>query len=218
MGNEDHFKRDADEFQVLLDSSSEERPLQVFLEQHPWMLTCRYAAWPKIVITQLPLGVDHRPDFVFFWRNSAGNFVSLIEIEPPHLQLFNANDEFSASFNHAIQQLEDWSSWLRSNSGYVEHLLEPLTEEFSTGVPTFRYVDLLLIAGRRSQLSSVKRKRRWEERTNRAQRDTSIRTYDGFLEAVRSTYRPDHDTQCVRYSDQGYVCVSSPNPTPNPSG
>jgi hypothetical protein len=203
-----YVKRTVEQFQALLNASSEERPLQVFLEQHPWMLTIRENAWPPVVITQLPLGVDHRPDFVFFRRHSAGEFINLVEIEPPQLQIFNADDEFSAPFNHAIQQLEDWSSWLGSNAAYVEHLLEPLTEEFSTEVPTFRYITLYLVAGRRSQLSSVKRKRRWEERNNRAPRNTTIRTYDGFIESVVSAYQPDLDTTCVRYSNQGYTRVS----------
>jgi antiviral defense system Shedu protein SduA len=209
MIGEDRIKHDVREFHALLDSSSEERPLQVFLEQHPWMLTCNHDVWPPVVITQLPLGVDYRPDFVFLWHHSGGEFIALVEIEPPRLQIFNADDEFSAPFNHALQQLEDWSSWLRSNSTYVHHLLEPL-REFAPGTPTFRYIDLHLIVGRRSHLNSVRRRHRWEERTNRAQRDTHIRTYDGFVQSIDSSCSNLFPIICVRYSDRGYARVSEP--------
>ena len=193
----------------LLDTSTEERSIQSFLEAHPWMLTRQTRVRPELVITQLPLGVDHRPDFVFFWGHSGGDFISLIEIEPPSLQIFTADDEFSAPFNHALQQLEDWSIWIKSNSDYVAHMLKPLTEGFATSVPTFDWVDLRLIAGRRSQINSTKRERRWEERVNRAQRDTGIRTYDGFIESVYTAHKPEFSMPCLRYANQSYTIIST---------
>ncbi|MCX6902323.1 MAG: DUF4263 domain-containing protein [Verrucomicrobia bacterium] len=198
------------EFRRLVDSCGTERPIQEFLEQHPWMFTCHYDCYFPVVITQPPLGVDHRPDFAFFWRNSGGEFIAFVEIEPPLLQIFTADDEFSAAFNHAAQQLADWRIWHQENSAYLENILKPLTEKKAWGTHTFRHIELLLIAGRRNQLTSERRRKRWRDRKLEGLGDTNIQTYDGFIEGIGRASAADLQTACVRYSDQAFSTVYSP--------
>jgi len=188
----------------MLDEPSAEAAIQAYLERHPWCVARDLQLVPSIVITQFPLGADYRPDFVCFWRNSAGNFMRLIEIEPPALEIFTKSDEFSAAFNHGVQQLEDWNSWCARSSDLIERMLEPLTDEFTTEVPSFDRVELVLVAGRRSQLSTKNRQRRWRERLSRLPRNTVVRTYDGFVESLKTAAPLDHYIQCLRYSGQSY--------------
>lgn len=189
---------------ALLDANPKEQVIQEYLENKPWLLTIRHQIQPPVVITQLPLGSDHRPDFAYFYRNSGGEVLVLVEIEPPSLEIFTGGADFTADFNHAEQQLQDWSSWAQRNSSTIERSLEPLTDEFTTEVPSFDRIELILVAGRRMQINTEKRRRRWKERLDRLPRDTVIRTYDGYIESMLTAAKPDYLIQCVRYGNQTY--------------
>jgi len=91
----------------------------------------------------------------------------------------------------------------------IEFTLVPLVENGSlTEIPSFTNTRLKLIASRRSQLSNVRRKRRWEGRINRLPGNTQVRTYDGFLESLPlgrfETHGGTMGISCVRYKQQGY--------------
>src|SRR5215510_4908079 len=74
-----------EKFKTLLDKSSNEAEIQHFLEQKPWLLCC---VPDTPVLSQFPLGADYRCDFVFFSSSSFGDFIHLVEIESPGLQVF----------------------------------------------------------------------------------------------------------------------------------
>ncbi len=196
------------ELAKLIDETHLESKVQQFLEQYPWLLVSQTLR-DDFVISQLPLGADHKCDFAYFISQSNGEFLKLIEIESPTLTIFTENkDDFTAEMNHALQQLDDWSGWCDRNKGYIYSLIEPLVDEdYITGLPGFSRIEFLLIAGRRSQLSNTRRKRRWEERVNRAPRNTIIRTWDGFIESLplaRFGNASATRTVCLRYGEQGY--------------
>ena len=113
------------QLKALIETASREGELQTFLEKNPWLLVRSHAVG-NFVISQFPLGSDHRSDFAIFYQHSAGNVIQLVEIESPRLQIFNAKDEFSQPFNHSIQQLEDWSGWCRRSRDHLDGVLEPL--------------------------------------------------------------------------------------------
>lgn len=203
-----HNTEVADELRRLVASDPAERDVQVFLERHPWLLVHGHIH-ASAVISQFPLGADHRSDFAYFVRMSGGDYLQLIEIESPRLEIFNENDGFSAAFNHALQQLEDWAGWVERNRESIEFCLEPLIIDGPfTAMPRFVRVRLLLIAGRRSQITNPRRKRRWEERVNRLPRTTEVRTFEGFIESLPLVWF-DHiadanAVRCVRYAQQAY--------------
>jgi Domain of unknown function (DUF4263) len=197
-----------DDLRTLVQDATRESELQEFLERYPWLLLNHHID-PDIVISQFPLGIDHRCDFVYFFGRSGGSFMKLVEIESPRLSVFTADDSFSASFNHAIQQLEDWHEWCERNRDHIQSLLEPLFDQgYITDLPTFHHVQLFLIAGTRLQISNARRRRRWEARVNRAPRNVELRTWDGFIEdlpvALFETIQAT-DVKCLRYGAQGYA-------------
>lgn len=104
------YKQVIKDLEKLIDSNVKEREIQPFLEKYPWLLTGTHPTYE--VISQFPLGSDFRCDFVYFFSWSSGNFIQMIEIESPQLEIFNTKDEFTQGFNHALQQLEDWSNWV----------------------------------------------------------------------------------------------------------
>ncbi len=194
------------QLKALIETASREGELQTFLEKNPWLLVRSHAVG-NFVISQFPLGSDHRSDFAIFYQHSAGNVIQLVEIESPRLQIFNAKDEFSQPFNHSIQQLEDWSGWCRRSRDHLDGVLEPLFDDgYLDHLPNFNRVHLWLIAGRRSQISNAVRKRRWEERVNNAPRFLEIRTWDGFVSSLPMArfQVAATDTFCLRYNKQSY--------------
>jgi hypothetical protein len=190
------------EFRLLLDTSSSEADVQAFLEKHPWMLTVH----SRTVVTQLPLGSEYRVDFAYSRSANAGHFLSLIEIERPDMEVFNANDEFSQPFNHAVQQVIDWNEWCTRNPQYLADLAAPLFGSLDDGYkryPGFLYPRIELIAGRRSQLSNKRRKSRFVARANSLQRTMTILTYDDFLDSM-DIPSAIPDVVCVRYNNQRF--------------
>jgi len=197
-------------FSDLLDCAESESEVQRFIEQHPWLVVDgTEEVEPAMVVSQFPLGADFRVDFAYITTNSGGHFINLVEIESPRLNIFNEADEFSASFNHAALQLQDWASWCLRNNPAVVQLLQPMFEaELNTSGPSFVRPRLHLFAGRRSQLSNQRRQRRWEERCEQLPRHTRVRTYDGLID--RWNYVREEITSwisplaCCRYSRESY--------------
>ena len=191
----------ADKFAALLESSDSEAEVQRFLEEHPWMLSGH-----DHLVTQLPLGAEFRVDFAYAWRGNGGDFLNLIEIERPDLEIFNSNDEFSQPFNHAVQQIVDWSGWCTQNRSYltgvIKELLDPVSKDIDFSVE-YLVPGFTLIAGRRAQISNVVRKRRFVARANSVSRTMRIQTYDDFLDSVRRNGGAPN-VRCIRYKGQKF--------------
>ncbi len=171
----------------LLKAEVSEAEVQKHLESHPWLIVGTRSADPPLVISQFQLGREFRPDFVFFWRHSGGEFIELIEIESPKLRAFTASDEFGQPFNHSVQQVRDWPNWILQNQNTLEESLEPLFDRgWITGFPTFRRAKLFLVAGRREELQrNLKRKARWEAKVaDLSTLGVELRTWDGFTESL----------------------------------
>jgi hypothetical protein len=198
---------------ALVDSGEPEETLQAHLEAHPWMVAGIHPLDPYLVISKPPLGADYHPDFAFFWHHSGGLFIEMLEIERPSIEVFTSADEFTAEFNHAVQQLSDWEDWCNRHGDGVSDLLEPLVHMgLTTGLPRFSRVRTRLIAGRRAAASlHPRRKRRWQSRVAEVP-SREIRTWDGFLSSFPDVLLADNPSQrritCVRYRQQRYEVLA----------
>lgn len=198
---------------LLLNNHSKEQVIHEYIEQHPWLVTGTRYLDPDIVISKPPLGADHRPDFAYFWHHSGGQFIELVEIEKPDLEVFTENDEFTAPFNHAVQQVADWEDWCERHSTVVSDLMEPLFDMgLITGIPTFAAVRSNLIAGRREHIKvNARRRKRWEKKVGEVPM-RKIRTWDGYLESFPGAYYECSSswlhTQCVRYRNQKFELIN----------
>lgn len=170
----------AHEFSRLIDSDPEEPLVQAFLELHPVMICGSDYVMAKSVISKLPLGRDHVPDFVYVNPQSGLTFVHLFEIKKPAMSIFTKADEFSKPFCHAYQQVEDYVGWCQRNADALIEILRPLDAHEMSRIG-IRVAKGHLIYGRRREINSVRRKERWQQRVGASQLVT-LRTYDGFAQ------------------------------------
>jgi hypothetical protein len=106
-----------DELERLINRSEDERPIQEFLRDHPYVLAtalyphnCWIFPYPRLG------GGQHIPDFLYCDRNSLGYRYILVDLESPTMPALNRNQNVSAGTHHAVQQIQDYRGWLRANS------------------------------------------------------------------------------------------------------
>lgn len=214
-----------EEYRNLLDelsgSSGREAEMHTFLLQRPSLLPgfyglhepAHHGVMSGIIFNKLPLqGIFKRvPDFLFVTKTSVQMQVVFIEIEDPSIKIFNKDDSFTKEFNHAFQQLEDWSSWFKQGSNQTI-LLQTLQgalqwpHMFETPAkPVF-----ILISGRRSEyLNNQNRLRRLAEKnrdpyfTMSFDRLESCFQYDDLIVVKQSAngFEALHVDEFYNYSD-----------------
>ena len=104
-------------------------------------------------------------DFVI--KTLENNYI-LVEIEKPHDRIFNAYNDFSASFVHAYGQVLDFISWVDRNIAYAQ-----------TKLPNISAPDGILIIGRSKSLTVDQKKKL--EYFNSNSTLIKIYTYDDIL-------------------------------------
>ena len=196
-------------FKQLLDTAESESEIQSFLEEQPHLLFDLLMSPHATVITQFPLGSDFRSDFAFVHSHSGGNFLELIELKHPKTLIFNRDGSFSQQFNHALQQIQDWTAWCRAHQEATLRQIKPLIRYLKSDN---LYVNALLVMGRRKELSNKQRQERFEARLHQLPQGLQFRTYDGFAERLedyrkwlKEGYR---SVRCLRYKEQGFMDAS----------
>ena len=200
------------EFKTLIEAHTCEAEVQTFLEENPLLLTAFFYRYPEgdVVISQFPLGADFRADFaVLTFGHTEGLWLHLVELERPSLRLFTRADEFTAEANHAFQQLHDWASWCNAHKESLLHTLAPLVK-CSPGLSLFFNTAYILIAGRRSEVSTPRRRERLTTRANLQRGSIGFRTWDGFLALAEENINwhrwkevESCTLRCVTYRTQG---------------
>lgn len=142
-------------FDDLLNTSSREEELQVFLKEHPIIIQPYSKIYPK-----KKLGEDFITDFVFASTLEQGIKYTFVEIEKAAMPIFTKDGELTAEFNHAQKQTLDWDVWLEQNIDYLRKKLSGLEK------PNF-----LIIAGRSINFDDNNRGilRAWNRRQNNAE-------------------------------------------------
>jgi len=142
-------------FDELLNSSTREEELQIFLKEHPIIVLPYSKIYPKN-----KLGEDFITDFVFASTLEQGIKYTFVEIEKANMPIFTKDGEFTAEFTHAQKQTLDWDVWLEQNIDYLRKKLSGLEK------PNF-----LIIAGRSKSFNDNNRGilRAWNRRQNNAE-------------------------------------------------
>ncbi|MEU0704146.1 Shedu anti-phage system protein SduA domain-containing protein [Streptomyces bacillaris] len=163
---------DCQAFQEALDKATAERPMQVVLENHPALLANVIAGHHGIwVRSQVRLGDRYVPDFLIASQTSEGLRWHLVELESPTARLTNVGDHReSPTLRHAIDQIQDWREWLKTNLLSARAALPGITVD-ARG---------LIIMGREDVTDSAREIRDRRDANDRI----SIRTYDWLLRAA----------------------------------
>jgi hypothetical protein len=109
-------------FERTLNGAEHERPLQVFLAKHPYLLalafpvhTCWLFPKPRLA------GGMFIPDFALCDKNSLGYKWRLIELESPRMRATNDDGSVSRDCHHAVQQILDYRHSVRENALFEEN-------------------------------------------------------------------------------------------------
>jgi len=124
------------------------------------------------VRSKVPFG-DKESDFVA--KRSDGTYV-LVEIERATCRVFRkGNNEPTAEFNHACQQVKDWQRYIRDN-------VHTVREE--QRMPGIYEPAGMVIVGRSSDIDSVEAVTRWKDM--KARGEPQLLTYDELIDRARA--------------------------------
>lgn len=151
---------------AFLKQAKSEKQMQLFFEINPIMLPCLYdrhnGPVGNVVISKLKLANEFETDFAFISEDSGRSQITLIEIESPSIKIFrNSDNQFTSTFNKAVQQMRDWVTWFHSNQTYAKDLFRNI---YHRGIFRYQHVStkVILIAGRRDHIRrNSQREKRW---------------------------------------------------------
>jgi len=103
------------EYYACLDSAKDEKPIQEFLTNQPWMLVAEEGGQCRWVIPQKSLAGKFFPDFLVGRLDSTGLKWKLIELQSPRTRLFTKKDRPADQLREGIEQVQRWRRWLRNN-------------------------------------------------------------------------------------------------------
>lgn len=113
--------RIVDELKKILNEAKDERPLQQFYTNHPYMLALAFRVHSCWVFPKARLGGGRLvPDFLMCDKNSLGFQWRVIELENPCMDATNKDESVSRDCQHAVQQIQDYRRWLRDNALFEE--------------------------------------------------------------------------------------------------
>lgn len=186
------------EFDSILNQESEQA-VQKYLDQNPFIFEFLSDDGSGFIQSHLRLAEKFVPDFVILsrdrWSNNPCLLCTLIEIENPSTPLFTRSGNPTSQLTHALRQVQDWKSWVRNNSQYLQKefsfllntkemlnlqshkVVKPifLSQSVALGV----YYRYMIIAGRRTSLQISDLVRLTEMNEN--MHDIKIATYDAIL-------------------------------------
>lgn len=171
----DHVVRD---WVSLLASEPGELACLRFLKEHA-ALFFSDSARRLIVISELELGADFRPDFVVAHDLSSYGFsYEFIELQDPNEQPLKNNGWYSDGVNEAISQITRWRKWLAGNVDTAKRLL-PSREFRRTGRLVAKYT---IVAGRRKAEDRLLSDRNYQSDNFD---DISIRSFDYLTDLLQ---------------------------------
>jgi antiviral defense system Shedu protein SduA len=157
--NKEYSRRMVKDYAVLLNNiASAEQDIQDFLEQRselipmPWMLN--HGLHLDVMISKFPLDTSLATDLTYLTKSTTQWYAVFMELEDPSKRIFTGNRKtprFSADFNAALGQLEDWKLFVESHADAVRERLSPLLRPLGKNRVRFKFV---LMYGRNSELGS----------------------------------------------------------------
>jgi len=149
-------------------SSNREEDIQRFLTKHDKILLKTFcSSGTYICIPKFRFGNEYISDFILIQLWSTLTKIIFIELEPSNIKPFTKQGNFSQRLNGAIQQINDWYSWIRENNDYfcnsivkcVRQRNVEIGEALSNRI-RYNSVTSKIIIGRRSMLTERDNSRR----------------------------------------------------------
>lgn len=179
--------RDVDALRGVIEAAKDEKPIQEFLEERPYLLTAllggSHGRWLR---SQVSFGGIYYGDFAIADADSTGIRWRLIELESPRVRIFGAKGQFLKEARKAQDQIATWRNYIAQNrdqarKSRVEGGLGLV--DIEAGAP-----GLILISRR----AIVAGNEHWRRRNLEASA-VQMHTYDWLLEQLegRAAVRPE---------------------------
>ncbi|WP_020521675.1 Shedu anti-phage system protein SduA domain-containing protein [Catelliglobosispora koreensis] len=190
-GAHDATPDDVAAYNLALESADDEKPLQRYFTDHPWMLAGELGAGCRWVIPETRLGAEFRADFLIARLDSRGVRWTLVELESPRARLFTKDRRPRKELAKGLNQILEWRAWLNDNRSYARRGgrtglgLYDIDGEACSG---------LVLIGRGNDRTETDREllQRHEFRNN-----VQIHSYDWIVREAqqRMTFRKEHPSK-----------------------
>lgn len=194
-----------DYISVLNNDKKNENDIQNFLEINSELIPTTYhrlghGVHFSSVISKYPLGNSYVSDLLYLTKSTTRWNIIFIELENQHNKIFCKNLDCTSDFNHALQQIRMWKSYLHdsNNKATLIHNLKNFMSlhEFLNNPVDIKY---LLVYGRRNELENNQdRINIFNQLSNETQ---TVITYDSLI----SNYQNNYNEKCIILSPKGDV-------------
>jgi hypothetical protein len=176
--------RDVDEFRGVIETAGDEKPIQLYLQDHPYLLTGVLAGghgrWLR---PQTRFGGRYVADFLIAEADSIGIRWTLIELESPRVRPLSVDGEWLKEARHAQHQIQSWRHYIAENLDAARK--DPQDEglglvDIGPGVPG------LVLISRRSIIGGD---HAWVRRALRLDSGIAMHTYDWLLDRIEGASR-----------------------------
>jgi hypothetical protein len=158
------YNASTDELADLIRKKATEPRLQLFFEQHPYLLPgvddLGHGPFGGVVTTKFKLGNIYQTDFAFVTSTSQTLCFTCVEIESARKRLFRRDGTFSRDYFDARQQIGDWLFWAHHHVRDAIECWMPLITPRMVHFMTIRFQGYLLF-GSRQELDAPKKRERW---------------------------------------------------------
>lgn len=170
---------DVDEFRGVIETAGDEKPIQLYLQDHPHLLTGVLAGghgrWLR---PQARFGARYVADFLIAEADSIRIRWTLIELESPLVRPMSADGEWLKEARHAQHQVQSWRHYIAENLDAARK--DPQDEglglvDIDPGVPG------LILISRRSIIGGD---HAWVRRGLRLNSGIAMHTYDWLLDRI----------------------------------
>ena len=156
-----------DKFTIALAQRKEEAVHRYLAKNCNILITTFFPSGTALCLSKFHFGSTFISDFLLVGLWSTITDIVLVELEPPHVRPFNRNGNFSRRLNGAIQQVTEWSAWIRENRRFFhDSILEKAAQVNPSCVSSLKHRirhDMLrskIVIGRRSMMSETDDARR----------------------------------------------------------
>jgi hypothetical protein len=171
---------DVDRLRGVVDTAEDEKPIQLFLQDHPHLLAALLSgAQGRWVRPQVKFGARYVADFLIADADSGGIGWLMIELESPRVRALKRDGEWAKEARHAIHQIQQWRHYI---SEHPDACRKSPEEDDGLGLVDIEAgVPALILISRRDAIAGDPA---WMRRTLRLNSGVTMHTYDWLIEQV----------------------------------
>jgi len=157
----------ASEFERILEHKRREEVHKYLAQNNQILIKAFFPTGTFLCLSKFRFGTDFVSYFLLVKLWSTVTDIVLVEMEPPNVRPFNRYGNYSKRLNGALQQITEWSAWIRKNRQFFHDSIVREAEQVNPScLDTLRsriQYDLLhakIVIGRRAMMTEADNSRR----------------------------------------------------------